>query len=232
MVLVTSASSARDNDDVGLRNLAQAAVGGQPQRSRIGALWPGLSGDEEHFGSWQSAEHLIGSNRVKRGQTVEKRDGDLHDSRSVREGRNVRSKGVAADCRHTLVVYGGGNRADTALAELARRVGHRSGRLTVLALALEEPTSRRCCDTRSVLWNAFMREFAENDLARARGVVDDAADVEFAMLRHNGRRVGDAVAREARRRGADEIVLADPKSGLTRRERRRLRRDAAVPVTA
>jgi hypothetical protein len=43
------------------------------------------------------------------------------------------------------------------------------------------------------------------------------------VLAHNGRRVPEALAREARLRQADEIVLADPKScGLTRRERRRL----------
>jgi hypothetical protein len=49
------------------------------------------------------------------------------------------------------------------------------------------------------------------------------------VLVHDGRRVGDAVATEAGRRGADEIVVADC---LTRRERRRLHAHAAVPVTA
>ena len=107
----------------------------------------------------------------------------------------------------------------------------RGGRLTVLALAVEEATGRGCCDTRSVLWNSFAREFAANDLAQARRAVDEAVGVEFAVLLHDGRRVGDRIAEEGRRRGADEIVVADPKSCLTRRERRRLGA-AALPVTA
>lgn len=124
---------------------------------------------------------------------------------------------------HTLVIYRASERADAALRELARVARERDGRLTVLALAVEEPVSRRCCDTRSVLWNGVERGFAEQDLARARVAVDDAAEVEFGFLAHSGRRVSEAVAREARLRGADEIVVADPRSsGLSRRQQRRL----------
>jgi hypothetical protein len=53
--------------------------------------------------------------------------------------------------------------------------------------------------------------------------VDDAEEIELGILVHDGRRVSEAVEREAHRRGADEIVVADPRSsGLSRRDRRRL----------
>ena len=53
--------------------------------------------------------------------------------------------------------------------------------------------------------------------------VDGASEVELGVLVHGGRHVAEAIEEEARRRGADEIVVADPKaSGMTRRERRRL----------
>jgi hypothetical protein len=63
--------------------------------------------------------------------------------------------------------------------------------------------------------------------------VGNQADVEFEMLAAPDRKVVDAVAREAVKRGADEIVLADPRgSGLGRLELRRLRRRSAIPVGA
>jgi hypothetical protein len=109
------------------------------------------------------------------------------------------------------------------LASLPRLRLERGGRLTVLALAVEEPVGRGCCDTRSVLWNGIERDFAEQDLARARIAVDDASEVELGVLVHDGRRVAEAIEREARRRGADEIIVADPPaSGMSRRDRRRL----------
>ena len=93
----------------------------------------------------------------------------------------------------------------------------------MLALATEERVGRGCCDTRSVLWNRIQRDFAENDLMRARMAVGDASDVELEVLLHSGRRIAEAVEREAHRRGVDEIVVADPGScGLPRREQRRL----------
>ena len=53
--------------------------------------------------------------------------------------------------------------------------------------------------------------------------MDDASEVELGVLVHGGRRVAEAIEREARRRGADEIVIADPRaSGMRRRELRRL----------
>ena len=124
---------------------------------------------------------------------------------------------------HTLVIYRASERADAVLRDLAREARERGGRVTVLALAAEEATGHGCCDTRSVLWNEIVRGFAEEDLARARMAVDLAAEVELDVLVHGGRRISEAVEEEARRRGADEIVVADPKScGLSRREQRRL----------
>jgi len=132
---------------------------------------------------------------------------------------------------HTLVIYGASESADAALGELTRDASERGGRLTVLTLAVKEPVGRGCCDTRSVLWNGFAREFAENDLARARIAVADvlgggggALDVRFEVLTHGGRRLAEAVEREALRRGASRLVVADPRAcGLSRREQRRLR---------
>jgi hypothetical protein len=125
--------------------------------------------------------------------------------------------------RHTLVIYRASDRADAVLGELVRAARERGGRLTVLALAVEEPVGRGCCDTRSVLWNRIERGFADEDLARARIAVDDDSGVELGVLVHGGRRVAEAIEEEARRRGADQIVVADPRaSGMSRRERRRL----------
>ena len=130
---------------------------------------------------------------------------------------------MTAESANVLVVYRPGERADLELREVARRVAERGGRLTVVALALKETTGKGCCDTRSVLWNRFTSEFAHEDLTRARLVLDDPDHVEFAVVTHSGRRVADAIVEAARLHGADDIVLADPKSSaLNRREQRRL----------
>jgi hypothetical protein len=101
----------------------------------------------------------------------------------------------------------------------------------VLALAREEKARRGCCDTRSVLWNQVCRDLATEYLSRASRAVDRQAGVEFGILTAPTGRVADSIAREAVARGADEIVLADPRgSGLGRLELRRLRRKSAVPV--
>jgi hypothetical protein len=133
---------------------------------------------------------------------------------------------------HTLVVYRPSARADEVLQALCMTAREHGGRVTVLALAAEERAPNGCCDTRSVLWNGVCRDFARDHLARAARVVGPRPDVEFVVL---AARVGHAVEtlkREASLRGADEIVLADPRaSGLTRLERRRLRRSSLVPAS-
>ena len=129
---------------------------------------------------------------------------------------------MTAAREHVLVLYRASERADATLQEVARRIRN-AGRLTVVALAAQEPTGRRCCDTRSVLWNGFTREFAREDLKRARSALGETENVEFAVLPHEGRRVADAGVDDARRRGVSEIVVADPRAcGLSRRAQRRL----------
>ena len=130
---------------------------------------------------------------------------------------------------HTLVLYRSGDRADTVL----RSVCERASRVTVLAIARQEEARNGCCDTRSVLWNEVCRDLANEDLFRASRAVRGQAGVDFEVLAAPDRGVVDAIAREALARGADEIVLADPRaSGLGAIERRRLRRRSPVPIAA
>jgi hypothetical protein len=134
---------------------------------------------------------------------------------------------------HRLVVYRPSARADEALRGLCLAARDHGGRVTVLALAAEERPSSRCCDTRSVLWNGVCRDFARRYLARAAQLVHPHGDVDFGVLAAQVGCAVDTLAREARARGADEIVLLDPgASGLTRFERRRLRRSSPIPVRA
>ncbi len=137
---------------------------------------------------------------------------------------------IAAPGTHTLVLYRSSDRADTALRSLCERARAGASRVTVLALARQEAPRNGCCDTRSVLWNEVCRELASEHLSRASRAVGGQAGVEFDVLTAPDRKVVDAIAREALTRGADEIVLADPRgSGLGGRERRRLRRRSPVP---
>jgi hypothetical protein len=126
---------------------------------------------------------------------------------------------------HTLVVYRPSARADRALLGLCEAAREQGGRVTVLALAAEERPSRHCCDTRSVLWNRVCRDFARDHLKRAAHVVGADPNVDFGVLSARVGRAVDTLTDEASARGADDIVLADPRaSGLTRRERRQLGR--------
>jgi hypothetical protein len=126
---------------------------------------------------------------------------------------------------HTLVLYRPSARADRDLGSLCEAAREHGGRVTVLALAAEERPSRHCCDTRSVLWNRVCRDFARDYLESAARVVGADPQVDFAVLTAELGRAVDALIGEAGARGADVIVLADPRaSGLTRRERRQLGR--------
>ena len=134
---------------------------------------------------------------------------------------------------HTLVLYRSGERADAALRSVCERARDGASRVTVVALARQEAAPNGCCDTRSVLWNEVCRELANEDLSRASRAVGNQAGVEFQVLAAPDRKVVDAIEREALTRGADEIVLADPRgSGLGRLERRRLLRRSAIPIAA
>jgi hypothetical protein len=133
---------------------------------------------------------------------------------------------------HTLVLYGHSERAEARLREIAQLAREHGDRLTVLALAQQEPqTFPVKCDTRRGLWNQILRELAHEELTRAYMALDGNDDVELDVLLCPGRHPADALAAEAVTRSADEIVLADPShSGLPRRERRRLRRRSPLPV--
>jgi hypothetical protein len=133
------------------------------------------------------------------------------------------------DREHVLVLYRSSERADAGLLSACER----GARVTVVALARQESPRSGCCDTRSVLWNGVCRDLASEDLARAWGVVGERAGVEFHVLVAPGRDAARALASEALARGADEIVVADPRGApLGRLERRQLRRWSAVPVSA
>jgi hypothetical protein len=62
--------------------------------------------------------------------------------------------------------------------------------------------------------------------------VDRHPGVNFDVLIARVGRADEALAGEALARGADEIVLADPRAGLGRLEIRRLRRRSPVAVSA
>jgi hypothetical protein len=140
---------------------------------------------------------------------------------------------IAAGGTHTLVLYRSSDRADAGLRSACQRARDGASRVTVVALARQEDPRNGCCDTRSVLWNRVCRELANEDLSRASRAVGNQAGVEFEVLEAPARNVVDAITREALTRGADEIVLADPRgSGLGGFERRRLRRLSAIPISA
>ncbi len=127
---------------------------------------------------------------------------------------------------HTLVLYGQpGPSSDRRLRELGRA----DGALTVLTLARREQTPRlACCDLRSGMWNEICRELAGGELTHARATLAGRA-AELDTIEAPTGRVTDALADEARARGADAIVLAG--AGLGPLERRRLRRRSSVPVS-
>lgn len=105
------------------------------------------------------------------------------------------------------------------------------GRITVVSLMVQEPKSRGCCDTRSVLWNDVVRGLTRGHLSRASLALDGDAAVELAALPFSGRRAADAVIGEALARDADEILLADARATpIGPLERRRLRRRSPLPV--
>lgn len=134
---------------------------------------------------------------------------------------------------HTLVLYRPSPRADDGLRSLCEAAREHGDRVTVLTLAAEERVSSGCCDTRSVLWNRICRDLAHEHLERAAQVVGSHSDVDFGVIAAPAGRAVDTLACEVSARGADAIVLVDPRaSGLTRFERRRLRRSSAVPVSA
>ena len=82
-----------------------------------------------------------------------------------------------------------------------------------------------------MLWNDVSRGLAHEDLSKAHLAVDDDQAVELELLPFSGRGAAKAVIREAVARGANEVLLADPRVvPVGPLELRRLRRDSPVPV--
>jgi hypothetical protein len=139
---------------------------------------------------------------------------------------------TASTPTHSLVLYRPSARADDALRRQCLAAREQGRRVTVLALAAEERPASGCCDTRSVLWNRICRDLAGEHLRRAAQLVDRNPGVDFGVLVARTGRAGQTLADEALARGADEIIVADPRaSGLGRLELRRLRRSSPVPVS-
>ena len=103
--------------------------------------------------------------------------------------------------------------------ELAAETG---ARLTVVTVAVSEPTDRKCCDTRSVYWNELLREIARDELGRARMAVGSGPGTEFRVI--SGRSVSRAIAEEAERCKADVVVLSRERGLLPWTRMRRARK--------
>jgi nucleotide-binding universal stress UspA family protein len=140
----------------------------------------------------------------------------------------LRNNQVVARCdpRHVLVLYEGSRRGAAAVERAAETAARTHARLTVVAVAVLERADARCCDTRAGYWNQVVQELAASDLDQARSLVGDRASAEFKVL--TGDSVLDAVTREARRSGA-ELVMVPSDRGIfpwsrARRARRLQRR--------
>jgi len=104
-----------------------------------------------------------------------------------------------------LVLYEGSRRGAAAIEQAAETAARTSARLTVVAVAVTERADAGCCDTRAGYWNQVVQELAAGDLDHARSLVGDRASAAFKVLR--GTSVLDALALEARRSGADLVVV-------------------------
>ena len=149
-------------------------------------------------------------------------------------------RGVAGDRssmtapRHILALYEPHRRGDEALREAVALAAH-GARLTVVTVAVAEPTNRTCCDLRSVYWNEVVREIATDELKHARAAIGARGVADFRVV--SGRSIPVAVAHEAERCGADLVVVPRERALLpwsrTRRARQVQRRtDRAAVVIA
>ena len=136
---------------------------------------------------------------------------------------------------HILALYEPSRRGAEAIRQAVEMATAKNARLTVVTVAVAEPTDRKCCDLRSGYWNEVVREVATHELAGARAAVGAAAAAEFRVV--SGRSVAIAVANEAARCEADLVVVPRERSLLpwsrTRRARQvRRRTDRAVLVAS
>jgi nucleotide-binding universal stress UspA family protein len=129
---------------------------------------------------------------------------------------------MAASPTHILALYvpsKSGEQAIRRAVELATGV---RARLTVVTVAIAEPTDRKCCDTRSVYWNGVMQELAGDELASARRAVGASVDAAFRVVR--GRSLARALTDEAARCEADMVVVPRPRGMFSWAAARRVRR--------
>jgi len=66
------------HEDVRPRHVGQRGRGGQGQDASVVGDGARLLGDEDHVRAGQPAEHLVGTDRVQRGEPLKEQDGDLH----------------------------------------------------------------------------------------------------------------------------------------------------------
>ncbi len=113
---------------------------------------------------------------------------------------------------HVLALYEPGRRGEASVRHAAQVAAKAGARLTVVTVAIVEPTDGQCCDRRSVYWNGVVKELAEDELIRAREAVGSDAVRDFRVI--SGRSVPRALADEAERCGADTVVVPRRRSVL------------------
>ena len=118
---------------------------------------------------------------------------------------------------HVFVLYEASSRGRRAVRLAVDIATKDRARLTVVTVAVVEPTKQGCCGTRSVYWNGVVEELAATELVGARDLVGAEAHAEFRVV--TGRSVSRAVGDEAARCGADVIVMPRPRGLVTRRVR-------------
>ena len=74
--------AARQDDHLGSVISSKAPVGDEGEHLRLGPLRPRLGAMNVTVAPGQAREHLVGADRVERGELVEDRDGDVHGRRS------------------------------------------------------------------------------------------------------------------------------------------------------
>ncbi len=135
---------------------------------------------------------------------------------------------------HVLVAYEPSRSGEDAVRRAAELAAESGARLTVVTVAVSEPTDRKCCDTRSVYWNGVLRELARDELSRAVVAVGSDADAEFRVI--SGRSVPSAIAEEAERCEADVVIVGRERGLLpwtrTRRVRQLQRRTSRAVISA
>ena len=130
-----------------------------------------------------------------------------------------------------MVLYQESGRGAAAIEQAAETAERTNARLTIVAIAVLERADAKCCDTRAGYWNQVVQELAASDLDRARSLIGDRWPAVFKML--TGDSVLDAVALEARRSGADLVVVPSGRGihpWIRARRARRLQRRATDGV--